>query len=224
MFPEKRISFDIDLPHSILLLHELFISAGYELYLVGGAVRDAYLKIQPKDFDLVTNALPDVVEELIINIGFTSIATGKAFGVINVFTPDGEYEIATMRKESYDADVSVRRPTSVEFTDISTDIFRRDLIINALYYDISKNEIVDLVDGINDLENSIIRTVGNADDRFKEDKLRKIRAVRFAARFNSDLSDDIITSFLNDSSLLGISSERIHDEFIKGIKFIYKFY
>ena len=114
--------------------------------------------------------------------------------------------------------LSGRRPDGVRFVDIETDARRRDLTINALYYDIDKGEIVDLVGGYHDIKNNIVRTVGNPVDRFSEDRLRIMRVLRFAARMGSELDGDVKKALGIDSSLEGISAERIRDEFIKGIK------
>lgn len=111
-----------------------------------------------------------------------------------------------------------RRPTSVVFSDIETDVKRRDLTINALFYDIETGEIVDLVGGIDDIKNGLVRTVGHASDRFGEDKLRILRAIRFANRYGSNLDNNIVNSLKKDSSLEGISNERIRDEFLKSVK------
>lgn len=111
-----------------------------------------------------------------------------------------------------------RRPDSVEFGDIETDVRRRDLTINALFYDIDTNEVVDLVGGVNDLKNGIVKTVGSAEDRFGEDKLRILRAIRFAGRFNSDLDPSVDKALKKSTDLTGVSSERIRDEFLKGLK------
>ncbi len=111
-----------------------------------------------------------------------------------------------------------RRPDAVEFTNIEGDVKRRDLTINALFYDINTNEIVDLVGGIKDLKNGVVRTVGSAEDRFGEDRLRILRAIRFAGRFGSQLDPQTDSALKKDASLEGISGERIRDEFIKGIK------
>ena len=113
---------------------------------------------------------------------------------------------------------SGRRPDSVEFTTIEGDVLRRDLTINALFFDIEAGEIVDMVGGLEDLKNGVIKTVGSAKDRFAEDRLRILRAIRFAARFGSDLDIDIANALSEDSSLEGISHERIRDEFLKGLK------
>lgn len=215
MTTEQRIKFDLVIPEDIKLIQSVFKQNGFKLYVVGGAVRDALLGKTPKDFDLATNAVPDKVEEMMKAAGFHTIGTGKAFGVINVFTSDGEYEIATFRLDSKEGDG--RRPDSVEFTTIEGDVSRRDLTINALFFDIDTGEIVDLVGGMEDLKNGIVRTVGNPEDRFGEDKLRILRAIRFAARFGNELDPATDAALLNDPSLEGISGERIRDEFIKGL-------
>jgi tRNA nucleotidyltransferase (CCA-adding enzyme) len=111
-----------------------------------------------------------------------------------------------------------RRPDSVTFTNIEGDVSRRDLTINALFYDIDTNEIVDLVGGLNDIKNGVVRTVGAAEDRFGEDKLRVLRAIRFAGRFGSELEPSVDAALQKDASLKDISGERIRDEFLKGIK------
>lgn len=209
----KRIRFDISIPKDILQIKDVFKKNGFKLYVVGGAVRDALLGKTPKDYDLATDALPDKVEEIMLKAGFKTLPTGKAFGVINVFTDMGEYEIATFREDLSGG----RRPDAVSFTDIEGDVKRRDLTINALFYDIDTQEVVDLVGGIEDLKNGIVRTVGSAEDRFGEDRLRILRAIRFAARFGNKLDSSVDIALMKDASLEGISGERIRDEFLKGI-------
>jgi tRNA nucleotidyltransferase/poly(A) polymerase len=112
---------------------------------------------------------------------------------------------------------SGRRPDAVSFTDIEGDVKRRDLTINALFYDIETGEVVDLVGGIDDLKKGIVRTVGKPEDRFGEDRLRILRAIRFAGRFGSQLDPNTDAALQKDASLEGISGERIRDEFIKGL-------
>lgn len=212
---EVRIPFNMNVPNDIVMISKIFKQNNYKCLIVGGAVRDALLGETPKDFDLATDALPDKVEEMMHASGFATIATGKAFGVINVFTESGEFEIATMRK---DIGSDGRRPEHVEFTTIEEDILRRDLTINALFFDLDTSEVVDMVGGIEDLKNGIIRTVGDASERFEEDRLRILRTIRFSARFDAKLSTDIKISLIQDNNLNGISAERIRDEFLKGIK------
>lgn len=278
---EKRIKFDVPIPNDIIGIKDVFKKNGHKLYVVGGAVRDALLGKTPKDYDLATDATPDKVELMMDKAGYRTLPTGKAFGVINVFTDDDEYEIATFRKDSYDdQDISNakildllsfvnkqnlksvefsnwfnnrflkwekgeipefdnwvdmakkdiplimkkfsvgsgRRPDAVEFTTIDQDVKRRDLTINALFYDIDTGEVVDLVGGIDDIKGSVVRTVGSPEERFGEDRLRILRALRFAGRFGSNLEPNVDAALKKDSSLEGISKERIRDEFMKGLK------
>ena len=212
---EKRTKFELEIPNDIKIIHRIFIDNGFKLFIVGGSVRDALLGKTPKDWDLATDAIPDKVEDMMEKNGLRTLATGKAFGVINVFTETDEFEIATFRE---DVGSDGRRPDSVTFTTIEGDVLRRDLTINALFFDLDTSEIVDLVGGVDDLKNGIIRTVGNAEDRFNEDRLRILRAIRFAARFSNGLYSGIIDALSKDSSLKGISAERIRDEFLKGLK------
>jgi tRNA nucleotidyltransferase/poly(A) polymerase len=214
LITEERVKFNIPIPEDIQKIKDAFKRNGHKLYVVGGAVRDAVLGKTPKDYDLATDAEPDKVEEMMKAAGLRTIPTGKAFGVINVFTEQGEYEIATFRKDLSGG----RRPDAVEFTNIEGDVKRRDLTINALFYDIDTFEIVDLVGGLEDLKNGVVRTVGAAEDRFGEDRLRILRAIRFAGRFGSQLDPATDSALQKDASLEGISGERIRDEFIKGLK------
>lgn len=213
LITEERIKFDLPIPDDIRAIKDVFKANGFKLYVVGGAVRDALLGKTPKDYDLATDALPDKVEEMMKGAGLRTLPTGKSFGVINVFTDKGEYEIATFREDLSGG----RRPDAVSFTNIEGDVKRRDLTINALFYDIDTFEIVDLVGGVSDLNNGIVRTVGSAEERFGEDRLRILRAIRFAGRFGSNLDPAVDASLQKDASLEGISGERIRDEFIKGI-------
>ena len=211
---EDRIKTNIPVPEDIKKIKDIFIKNGHKLFVVGGAVRDALLGKSPKDWDLATDAVPDKVEAMMKGAGLKTIPTGKAFGVINVFTDNDEFEIATFRKDLSGG----RRPDAVEFTDIQTDVLRRDLTINALFFDIDTNEVVDLVGGVEDLKNGVVRTVGNPADRFGEDRLRILRAIRFAGRFGSELDPAVEAALKKDNSLKGVSPERIRDEFLKGIK------
>jgi tRNA nucleotidyltransferase/poly(A) polymerase len=216
---EKRVKMDMPIPDDIKAIKDVFVKNGHKLFVVGGAVRDALLGKEPKDYDLATDAVPDKVEQIMQRAGLRTLPTGKQFGVINVFTDDDEYEIATFRKDIGGG----RKPDEVEFTTIDQDVKRRDLTINALFYDIDTGEVVDLVGGIEDLKNGVVRTVGAPEDRFGEDKLRVLRAVRFAARFGNDLPKEIINAVKADPSPVSangikLSGERIREEFLKGIK------
>lgn len=216
LITEERIEANVPVPEDIKQIKDVFVKNGYKLFIVGGAVRDALLGKQPKDYDLATDAVPDKVEEIMNKAGFKTLPTGKAFGVINVFTDTDEYEVATFRSDGKYSDG--RRPDSVTFGDIKSDAMRRDLSLNALFYDIDTGEVVDLVGGVNDLKNGVIRTVGNPEDRFGEDRLRIMRAIRFAGRFGSQLEPEVDAALKKDASLKGVSPERIRDEFLKAIK------
>lgn len=233
-----RVNYNMKIPAEIMTLKDMFKNKGAQLFVVGGAVRDALLGKTPKDFDLATNALPDEivsiftgnfeiketflnkdkeVEGYILKNGLRLNFQGKQFGIIAVYNlkdlPTG-VEIATFRKDLSGG----RRPDAVEFTSIFEDVKRRDLTINALFYDLDTREVVDLVGGIDDLRKGIIRTVGSAKERFTEDRLRILRAIRFAGRFGSELHEDIDAFLITDSRLDGVSGERIRDEFLSGLK------
>jgi tRNA nucleotidyltransferase/poly(A) polymerase len=216
-----RMRFDMSIPKDVIDLADIFKKSRHVLYIVGGAVRDALIGKSIKDYDLATDATPDKVLSIIANAGrgYRTLATGKSFGVINVITDTDEYEIATFRSDEFDENgpSGGHKPKGVKFTNIETDVNRRDLTINALFYDIEKKEIVDYVGGIEDIKNRVVKTVGNPKDRFLEDRLRILRAVRFAARYGSELDSAVDSALKKDSSLEGISGERIRDEFLKGL-------
>jgi len=197
-------------PSDIIKIQKGFKKNGKKLYVVGGAVRDAILGKSPKDFDLATDAKPDEVLKIAKDLGMKTVEVGKSFGVVMV----GGHEIATFRKDIGKG----RRPSSVDYTDIEGDVRRRDLTINALFYDIDRKEIVDLVGGIADLKKKNIRTVGKAEERFDEDPLRKLRALRFQARLGGNLDKELLDALQKDPSLKGVSFERVRDEVIKSIK------
>lgn len=221
--PKNVTKFKIAFPLSkdVLDINKVFKDNGFQLFIVGGAVRDFLMDKPIKDFDLVTNAMPDKVEEILHAAGFKTLGTGKSFGVINVFTENDEFEIATMREDVSDENGKQGRHPEVKLgATIESDVKRRDLTLNALFFDIENGEIVDLVGGIEDIRNKVVRTVGNADDRFNEDRLRILRAVRFVNRLGISvkLDADIIKSIKNNPDLSGVSAERIRDEFLKSLK------
>jgi len=212
----KRIDFNYPLPEDLNKLKKYFDDNDFELFVVGGAVRDMILGKNPKDIDLVSDATPDDVKRILPK-EYKIIPKGEAFGIVQIITPEGgDYEIARYREDIGKGDG--RRPDSVKFSTIDSDALRRDLTINALYYDVNKNQIIDFVNGYEDILKRNIKTVGKAEERFDEDRLRILRAFRFAARFNSNLDQDIVDALRNNNSLVGISEERIRDEFLKGIQ------
>jgi tRNA nucleotidyltransferase/poly(A) polymerase len=213
------------IPQSVKELHELFDLNGKKLYVVGGAVRDFLSGDKPKDFDLATDALPDEVLS-ILGRKYRTNLQGKAFGVVVVYTEDepAGMEIATFRE-----DVSKGRNPEVKLgVTIEDDVKRRDLTYNALFYDLGKREIVDLVGGISDWENKITRMVGDPLERIDEDSLRILRAFRFASRYGTPLSEDLVMAVKSRKQLQNIdpetgqmkriSTERIWEEMKKAYK------
>ena len=215
---EATETLKMNLPKDIEVIHNAFKRAGFKLYVVGGSVRDAILKKTPKDFDLATDAKPDEVQRLLNNANIHNFPKGEAFGVISATFKHGddteEYEIATFREDIGKG----RRPDAVNFTTIDKDVLRRDLTINALFYDIDTKEVVDLTGGIKDLMDKIIRTVGDPLERFGEDDLRKLRALRFKHLLGAKLEDKIDAALRKDPSLTNTSFPRRRDEFKKSIE------
>lgn len=217
LITEDEYSFHIDLPENIYNLFKVFQKHGKKLFVVGGAVRDALLNKEPKDFDVVTDALPDEIEQILNSEKIYNFPSGKNFGIISAVINNETYEIATFRKDNFEGEMNGRKPTSISPANIEDDAMRRDLTINALYYDISRDIVIDLVGGVEDLKNKRIKPVGNALDRFEEDRLRILRALRFAHRFGSTLDKDTIDAIIHFKDLPGVSNERIRDEVYKAL-------
>lgn len=215
-----RMQLNIELPLDLITLSSVFANNGHRLYLVGGAVRDAILGRDPKDLDVATDASPDRIEEILRNSidAFSAQPTvlpiGKSFGVIRVIFSSGlDIEIATFRNDVG----SGRRPDAVVFSTIEEDVLRRDLTINALFFDIDASEVVDFVGGIADIRNGVVRSVGSPRERFDEDRLRILRAVRFAAQMGCDLDIETERAIIDDNRLHQVSPERVREELLKSI-------
>lgn len=186
-------------------------SAGYEALFAGGCVRDELLGRTPKDFDVATSALPAEVRELFGKR--RTLAIGAAFGVITVLGPKqaGQIEVATFRS---DADYSDgRRPDGVTFTTAEQDASRRDFTINGLFFDPQRQQVVDYVGGRADLAANTVRAIGDPEQRFAEDKLRMLRAVRFAATLGFEIDPATAEAIRQHApQLAAISAERIGAE------------
>jgi len=196
-------------PTSIKIIEQLK-AAGYKAFWAGGCVRDMLLGIEPKDFDIVTSAKPDEIEELLTH----TIPIGKQYGVIMAIENGHAFEIATFRSDSGYSDG--RRPDSVEFTNAEEDAKRRDFTINALFYDPLKDEIFDYVGGQEDLDKKLIRFIGNPDERILEDHLRILRAVRFKNCYNLQYHPNTYQAVKKHAKLITkISKERIRSELNK---------
>ncbi len=185
-------------------------SHNYESYFVGGCVRDMLLRKRATDYDIATNAYPQDIEKIFKR----TIGVGKAFGVMVVLIKDIPFEVATFRKDfNYD---DGRRPDRVEFTSAKSDCLRRDFTVNGLFYDPVKRQVIDWVSGINDLKSRIIRTIGSPKRRFKEDKLRLLRAIRFAAVLDFRLDPQTFKAIQSmHKQVTHVSQERIRDELFK---------
>lgn len=210
------------IPNSVKELHNLFKKFDKKLYLVGGSVRDFLTGNKPKDFDLATDATPDEVLNILQDKYRTNIQ-GRAFGVVVVYTKDQPMgmEIATFRSDIYDGKLGQTRNPDVKFSTIDEDVLRRDLSINGLFYDLDKKEIIDLVGGVNDIENKIIRMIGEPELRIQEDPLRILRVARFAFKYEFDIHEETKNAIIkNKKSLDIISKERIWEEIKNAFSYV----
>lgn len=200
----------INLPKSVIYLLVKLEQAGYEAYAVGGCVRDSILGLPVHDYDITTNALPEEVIQVFNTCQV--IETGLQHGTVTVMLGDTGFEITTFRIDGEYIDN--RRPSSVTFTNkLKEDLSRRDFTINAMAADKFGN-VIDYFNGYEDIQQKIIRCVGNPDKRFNEDGLRMLRALRFATRLGFDIESETADSIrLNKELLYNISAERIQKEF-----------
>lgn len=214
----------IDLPKNVENIIGSLEEHGFEGFAVGGCVRDSLLKKTPKDWDITTDALPVDMKKIFKK----TFDTGIAHGTVTVLMDGVGYELTTYRIDGNYSDG--RHPESVSFSkNLSEDLCRRDFTINAMAYS-NKKGIVDLFDGRKDLQNGIIRAVGDAKKRFDEDALRMLRAVRFAAQLGFKIDDDTFEAIKEKAKLLSnVSKERIFvelnkslcGEFAQNIKMVY---
>lgn len=184
--------------------------AGFEAFWVGGCVRDFLLGREPGDYDIVTSALPEQIELLFRR----TIPVGKKFGVLVVVEGEHQFQVATFRAEADYRDG--RHPEKVSFGDAAADARRRDFTINGLFYDPIRQQLHDWVGGKPDLEAKLIRTIGSPTDRFGEDHLRLLRAVRLAAQLGFEIEPATLQAIQEGSAQIRhISAERIRDELLK---------
>lgn len=187
-------------------------TAGFEAYVVGGAVRDLLLHQDPHDYDIVTKARPDEIIAVMEQCGYTTTGViGKSFGVVVVSVPEGSYEVTTYRQERYGADS--HRPEEVTYADsLVEDVKRRDFTVNGMAMSVT-GEVVDLVGGLQDLKKRTLRTIGDANERFQEDALRLFRACRFIGKLDflphRTLLAGMTPSF---ERVKGLSLERVRQE------------
>ena len=200
----------IELPAKVKYIISKLEDNGYEAYAVGGCVRDSVLNRIPEDWDITTSAKPEEVKKLFQ----ATIDTGLQHGTVTVIVDKEGYEVTTFRLDGDYTDG--RHPDRVAFTSsLTEDLKRRDFTINAMAYSV-KTGLVDRFDGLQDLENGIIRAVGNAEERFTEDALRMLRAIRFAGQLNFEIEEETFDAIKKLSSNISkVSVERIAKELEK---------
>lgn len=196
-----------DLRKYAILIVEKLQQAGFKTYFAGGSVRDVLLGKDPVDYDIATGAIPEQVKEIFDK----AINVGKSFGVSRVPMHNCWFEVATFRTDS--AYHNGRHPSSVTYSTPEEDAQRRDFTVNAIFYDPISKEIHDYINGRQDIEDKIIRCVGNPIERFEEDHLRMLRAVRFTSVLSFTMESETADAIrATAASILKISPERIRDE------------
>lgn len=200
----------IKLPQSVSLILKVLIDNEFSAFVVGGCVRDSILGKQPKDWDITTSAKPNQVKALFKR----TVDTGLKHGTVTVLIDQEQFEVTTFRIDGEYEDN--RRPKTVLFTqDLIEDLKRRDFTINAMAYNDSVG-LVDVFNGQKDLKNKCIRCVGNPKERFNEDALRMLRAIRFCAQLNFEIEQRTENAIINQAHLIkNISAERIQAELCK---------
>ncbi len=208
-------SIKIDMPDNVKMILDRLSAAGYEAVIVGGCVRDSIMGLDPHDWDIATSAKPKEIMELFDK--YNLMTAGLKHGTVTIIIDHTPYEVTTYRIDGKYTDF--RRPDKVDFTDdLKEDIMRRDFTINAIAYD-GKN-IIDYCGGIDDIVSGKICCVGNPNDRFQEDPLRILRAIRFSLRFGFDIEFATVIGMVANMDLLEkIAIERKQNEFSKAIMY-----
>ena len=204
----------MDIEHYARQIVNRLTIEGYVAYYAGGWVRDFVMQHPSSDIDIATNATPEVILDLFPR----TILVGLAFGVVIVVIEGHQFEVSTFRKDiNYEGG---RRPTSIEFCD-AEDAIRRDFTINGMFYDPIEERLIDYVGGAEDIKKEVIRTIGEAQERFSEDRLRMIRAVRFASRFGFKIDSETQQGIIENADTLfpAVAMERVWQEFNKMASF-----
>ena len=185
-------------------------AAGHIAYFAGGCVRDMVRGLTPKDFDVATDAPPEAVQRIFPH----TYAVGAKFGVVVVVENGTNFEVATFRSD--DAYIDGRRPSAIHFASPEEDARRRDFTINGMFFDPAKDQVIDFVVGRADIEAKLVRAIGAPAQRFSEDRLRMLRAVRFATVLDYKIGKQTWDALVaNSAAILEISAERIRDELVK---------
>ena len=187
--------------------------AGHEAYLVGGCIRDLLLGHKPKDFDIATSATPEQVHKTFKR----SRLIGRRFRLVHIMFSSRKYiEVATFRSGKVKAAIKGSIVGDNLYGTLKEDAFRRDFSVNGLYYDIQKSQVIDYVDGLEALNSSEIKMIGKPEERFQEDPVRMIRAIRFKVKLGATIDPKISKSISNQAHLLdNIPAARLYDECIK---------
>src|SRR3954451_9228310 len=184
-------------------LAERLRASGHAAYFAGGCVRDLLRGETPKDFDIATDATPEIVQKIFSR----TYAVGAHFGVIVVLENEFQFEVATFRSDG--AYLDGRRPVEVHFATAEEDAARRDFTINGMFFDPERDEVIDFVGGRTDLAARLIRAIGEPAQRFAEDRLRMLRAIRFATTLEFEIEEATWNALReNASSINAISAER----------------
>ena len=195
-------------------LSNLYAKNGFQIYLVGGAVRDGILDIETKDFDFTTNASSEDSIKMLNKNKYKTTEIGRAFGTIETTVEDYSIHITTYREDKYNKDS--RKPEIKTSGELETDLSRRDFTVNAIAYDINNNEIIDPYGGLKDLSEGLIRTPDTADISFSDDPLRMLRACRFVSTHGFTPNNELFKAISKNVERIEIvSTERIRDEFTK---------
>ena len=203
------------IPNEIRTLSDLFCKKHFEIYLVGGCIRDLLMNEKPHDWDMCTNATPDEMKQICKEENIRYLTTGEKHGTIVFILNNSQYEITTYRVDGKYSDG--RHPDSVNFTRLlKEDLARRDFTINAIAMNPETCDIIDPFHGKDDIAKLKLAAVGDANERIKEDALRMLRAMRFAIKYGMTMDDELVAAIHANVNLIhNISKERITDEFRK---------
>ena len=210
----QNVKFDKKLiDKDALKVVKTLVKNGYEAYLVGGCIRDLLLGLEPKDFDIATSATPEQIHKVFKR----SRIIGRRFKLVHIMFSARKYiEVATFRAGKVKTSNKGQVIRDNFYGSLKDDVFRRDFTVNALYYDVVKFQVIDYVNGLEDLKASQINIIGRASERFEEDPVRMIRAIRFKVKLEAELNPEISKNINSNAYLLkNIPSARLYEEVIK---------
>ena len=210
----QNVKFDKKLiDKDALKVVKTLVKNGYEAYLVGGCIRDLLLGLQPKDFDIATSATPEQIHKVFKR----SRIIGRRFKLVHIMFSSRKYiEVATFRAGKVKTSNKGQVIRDNFYGSLKDDVFRRDFTVNALYYDVDENNLIDFYNGLKDIKKNQLRIIGNPKDRFKEDPIRILRGVRFAAKLKMEIHKETFNEIKNSLNLLKfVPYSRLFDEVMK---------